>query len=262
MRNKLQKLAVLNLVASIVCLTAMPPATAGDSEPYSASAVGHFNQGVEYMQRGQLEQALSEYRLALSADNRMEEAYSNMGAVYAELGDHGSAIDSFKKALALKPNRSHTLNLLATVLYDEGRVQEAKETWGRTVGQDSNYIPAIYNLGVAFEAENDLEGAYVAYRHALQLAPNFGDAQERLGRLTGQTNVAVSTPVQQEEQTIVQEQPNISMAMAPSVVLEETVATSTPIDESAPMTDFATADTGSSYHSQFALAMKNASRTR
>jgi hypothetical protein len=51
--------------------------------------------------------------------------------------------------------------------------------------------------------------------------------------------------------------------MAPPVMEPTNVATAGQYeDASVSNADFGTADSGSSYHSQFAVAMKNASRTR
>ena len=81
-------------------------------------AVKHYNRGVDLHQSGFLNQAISEYKAAIEADDQFEEAWSNLGGVYASQKSFNKAIEAFEKALEIKPDRPTTLNGLGTVLYD------------------------------------------------------------------------------------------------------------------------------------------------
>jgi tetratricopeptide (TPR) repeat protein len=192
-------------------------AETGGNQPYAVEAVEHFNKAIDLANEGRPKQAIAQYKNAIDADGRMEEAYSNLGVLYCDLQEYDLAIEAFTQALSIKPGRTKTLNALASTLYTVGRVQEAKEAWGRTIGIDPKCASAIYNLGRAFENENDYPGALVAYSRVLRLDPELADVRERLAEIGKRSNItdiqafvaqmnqesaaeANPEPVQQQEQ--------------------------------------------------------------
>jgi tetratricopeptide (TPR) repeat protein len=64
-----------------------------------------FNElGIELRKEGLFEDALSNYRKALSIDSGDEVLHYNMGRVHYELGNRSEAIEELQKALSLKPD--------------------------------------------------------------------------------------------------------------------------------------------------------------
>jgi tetratricopeptide (TPR) repeat protein len=163
--------------------------TAASNQPYASEAVEHFNKAIDLANEGRPKQAIAQYKSAIDSDGRMEEAYSNLGVLYCDLQEYDLAIEAFTQALSIKPGRTKTLNALASTLYTVGRVQEAKEAWGRTIGIDPKCASAIYNLGRAFENENDYPGALVAYARVFRLDPELADVRERLAEICKRSNV-------------------------------------------------------------------------
>lgn len=163
--------------------TAAPLDGPAEKRPYAEAAVKHYNRGVELHQSGFLNQAIAEYKGAIEADSRMEEAYSNLGLIYAAQRNYSKAIDAFSKALSLKPGRPTTLNGLGTVLYARGKVKEAMEKWQQAIASDPGFASAYYNMGNAFENEKDNQSALDAYVKALKINPQMADAFYRVGTL-------------------------------------------------------------------------------
>jgi tetratricopeptide (TPR) repeat protein len=166
-----------------------------DKRPYAEAAVKHYNRGVELHQSGFLNQAVAEYRGAIDADSRMEEAYSNLGLIYAAQRNYSKAIDAFSKALALKPGRPTTLNGLGTVLYARGKVKEAMEKWKQAIEADPNFASAYYNMGNAYENEKDPASALDAYVKAIRINPGMADAFYRVGTLLNRDKHAAPASV-------------------------------------------------------------------
>jgi tetratricopeptide (TPR) repeat protein len=154
-----------------------------DKKPYSPEAVKHYNRGVELHQSGFLNQAITEYKAAIEADPRMEEAYSNLGVIYAAQRNYPRAKESFTTALNLKPNRPTTLNGLGTVLYAQGHIKEAKQKWEQALAVDPNFASAYYNVGNAYESEKDMAGAVNSYARAIAAIPSMADAYYRIGSI-------------------------------------------------------------------------------
>lgn len=156
---------------------------AGDKKSYVEEAIKHYNRGVELHQSGFLNQAIAEYKGAIEADSRMEEAFSNLGVIYAAQRNYPRAREAFQTALSLKPNRPTTLNGLGTVLYAQGHIKEAKDKWRQVLAADPAFASAYYNLGNAFESEKNLDEALNDYASAIAAAPTMADAYYRMGNI-------------------------------------------------------------------------------
>ncbi|PWT97976.1 MAG: hypothetical protein C5B53_07335 [Candidatus Melainabacteria bacterium] len=156
---------------------------ASDKSPYSDEAMKHYNRGVELHQSGFLNQAITEYKAAIEADTRMEEAYSNLGVIYAAQRNYPRARDAFSTALSLKPKRPTALNGLGTVLYAQGHVKEAKDMWMKVLAIDPKFASAYYNIGNACESEKDFREALNIYAQAIAVAPTMADAYYRIGTI-------------------------------------------------------------------------------
>ena len=154
-----------------------------EKTPYNEQAVKHYNRGVELHQSGFLNQAIAEYKAAIEADGRMEEAQSNLGVIYAAQRNYPRAKDAFLTALSLKPNRPTTLNGLGTVLYAQGHIDEAKEKWEKAISIDPTFASAYYNLGNAYESEKNLPKAVNCYSKAISASSNMADAYYRIGAI-------------------------------------------------------------------------------
>ena len=153
------------------------------STAYADAAVRHFNHGSELHQAGFLNQAIGEYKEAIAADNRIEEAYSNLGIVYTTQHNYPKAKEAFQEALRLRPNRPTTLNGLGTVLYAEGKTTEAMQKWEEALVADPKFASAYYNMGNAYEGQKNAEKARDCYLKAIAVMPNMADAYFRLGNI-------------------------------------------------------------------------------
>ena len=58
-----------------------------------------------------LDEAISEYKKALSINSNLEGAHNNLGLVYRKKGMLNDAISEYKKALAINPNDERYSNI-------------------------------------------------------------------------------------------------------------------------------------------------------
>ncbi|MCA9806228.1 MAG: tetratricopeptide repeat protein, partial [Cyanobacteria bacterium HKST-UBA02] len=85
--------------------------------PLEKKAVEAYNRGVDLHKKGHLNKAIEAYREAIQEDDRLEQAFSNLGMLYAAQNNWDKALDAFEKALNLKPDRTQSLNGIGTVLF-------------------------------------------------------------------------------------------------------------------------------------------------
>jgi tetratricopeptide (TPR) repeat protein len=179
--EKVDKVATVAKPADAKSADAGQPPAQNDKKPYSKEAVEHYNRGLDLHQSGFINQAVAEYKAAIEADPRMEEAYSNLGVIYAAQHSYAKAKEAFLSALKIRPNRPTTLNGLGTVLYAQKKFEEAKDKWMQAVTIDPNFASAYYNIGNACESEGKFEEAKKNFVQAISVSPNMADAYYRLG---------------------------------------------------------------------------------
>lgn len=163
---------------------APPSATSAKAvkqKPYAEEAVKHYNRAVELQQSGFLSQSVGEYRAAIEADPRMEEAYSNLAGVYAAMTNYSKSIEAFEKALAWKPDRPMTLNGYAMVLYASGRKEEALQCWRKAIDADPSFLAASYNLANALRAARRVDEAVEIEKKGGQELKDFAPVGDFIG---------------------------------------------------------------------------------
>jgi len=90
-------------------------------------------------------------RKGMPEKKETEESLIELGKFYFINGKYDKAIEEFKKAIALNPGKSET----------------------------------YYNLGLVYEAKNNLEEARKMYEKAIEIDPNNKLAKEHLEKIVG-----------------------------------------------------------------------------
>lgn len=133
-----------------------------DQEALSKSdrAATYINRGILLSQRGDPEGALKDYNAGLSMDASHSEGYVDRGATYIALQRYREALDDIDKGIAMGAKKLQI---------------------------------AYYDRAIAREAIGDVRAAYLDYKKAVELAPDFALAQEQLRRFKvvrkeGETN--------------------------------------------------------------------------
>ena len=148
-----------------------------------------FQRAVAAYNTGRLAEAERNCRLVLSARPNIFDARYLLALIQAGLGQHRQAVESFDKALALKP-APEVMNGKATSLQQLGRLAEAVAVYDQAVAANRSYAEAWFNRGTALEALGRHEDALASYDRAIVARPNFVEAHinrgiglQQLGRL-------------------------------------------------------------------------------
>ena len=100
---------------------------------------------------------------------------------YHDSGMLAEAIDAYRRAAALEPGNSETLNNLGAAWKEAGRVELANSAYRAALAADPRSSAAWFNLGNSHREENRLEEAVRCYREALAVADgNRGDPRPRV----------------------------------------------------------------------------------
>ncbi|PLY00121.1 MAG: hypothetical protein C0623_08025 [Desulfuromonas sp.] len=141
-----------------------------------------------YLVLGQAYVAVDDYSNALYWLNQTRGAYEDYGVywgyrgrVLEGLGDEAGAISSYRRMG--KTAKVDFLLRFGTLLLQDGQVVEAREVLLEVVQRDPRLASGWNSLGVSHVYAGDNEAARIAFKMAVQLAPDNLKYQENLDRL-------------------------------------------------------------------------------
>lgn|GEM_PF-4267724 len=117
-----------------------------------------------------LESKINCYRDQIQKNPNDAEAYTNIGESERRLGNLAGARKAHQKALELKPELQEANWGLALVEQDMGNHEAANQAIQDALTQNPNAIAYLYQ-GAIFHKQNDLKGAKVSLRNAIELDP-------------------------------------------------------------------------------------------
>jgi len=171
--------------------------------PRNAQAWNHL--GLAHHGAGQIEQAQRYYREALRLDVNLASARYNLGALSLEQNDLAAAIEHltsytafqpqsadgwiklgnaqtrarrleqaercYKNALDLRQRDPEALNGLGNVAFHRRRTQEAVSLFTSALGENAKYAPAVFNIAVVHQSQNNRQQALDELKQYASLAP-------------------------------------------------------------------------------------------
>src|SRR6516162_10987559 len=173
-------------VLAVLLLTACSSSSAkGQTEKAHEAAVYNVQLGLEYMNQGDLERAKDKLDRALTQDPSNPDVHSARATLYSRLKQKDKADEEFRTALRLAPHDPRMVNNYAVYLCESGRTDEGVKRFLEAAHNPLYPTPeaAYTNAGVCLRAAKRDEEARVNFTRALQLKPNFAEAQFQLANL-------------------------------------------------------------------------------
>lgn len=138
--------------------------TASDETQDGRRARVRLELAAAYFGRGQLTTALDEVKLSIAADPTLVEAFNLRGLIYAGLGDHALAEDSYRQALRMDARDADTLQNYGWYLCQRQRFDEANALFVRALAEPQ-YRDAprtLLSQGVCHARAGQLDAAEAA----------------------------------------------------------------------------------------------------
>lgn len=135
--------------------------------------------GLVAYHEGDYEGAIDLIMSALS-HHECEVFYGNLGNALGARGMRAAAMESFRQAIALKPDYVPAHNNLGNMLRDEGQFASAVESFKTVIALQPDYAQAHNNLANALVDLGELDAAIEAYRRAVALKPDLVEARSNL----------------------------------------------------------------------------------
>ena len=99
-------------------------------------------------------------------------AWTNLGNLYFDTGNHQKAITAYTKSLALNPNNANVMTDLGVMYRRSGQPNKAIESFDKAAKIDPKHETALFNKGIVLMHDlNDLDGAIHAWEELVKRNP-------------------------------------------------------------------------------------------
>jgi tetratricopeptide (TPR) repeat protein len=140
----------------------------------------HNNLGKALLQKGRMTEAMEEFQTALRISPDDPDTENNIGAAYLEQGDVDEAITHLRKAVQRWPFHADAYMNLGNAFLQKREIDAAIEAYSETLGLQYDHAESHYSIANAFRQKGQLDDAILHYRLALELRPDYADAHNNL----------------------------------------------------------------------------------
>jgi Flp pilus assembly protein TadD/peroxiredoxin len=145
-----------------------------------------FTYGVAMYQHGYLGQAAESFRQALAKRPDDPDAYYNLGTLALRSNDFQQARLYLEQTLKFRPNYPEAWNNLGMIAAQQGQPDQAIQSFRQSVQLRPSYATAWLNLGNVYRRQRDFGKSEEALRQALNLQPDNPEVSYSLGMLYAQ----------------------------------------------------------------------------
>jgi len=145
----------------------------GDQATRDDAGESPIKAGIAAHRRGDLDEALRLYTVAVTRGEGLSAAYTNTAQILRARGKFDAAVIAGRRALAVDPGNASALNTLANSLVDSGHPKEAIDLFRRAIEMEQGRNPrTMGNLGIGLRRLGKLRDSLACFDRALALEPN------------------------------------------------------------------------------------------
>jgi len=148
-------------------------------------AWAHYELGNALRDRGQLPEAIAEFRAATKLDPSHAAAQNNLGTLLEENGNVDEAIRRYQQAVRAEPDFADAHYNLANALRVKGAAAEAVNHYREALRLEPSFAEAHNNLGEVLASRGRIDEAIAEFRDAVRLEPDSAQAHNNLGAALG-----------------------------------------------------------------------------
>jgi CRP-like cAMP-binding protein len=159
-----------------------------------------FSAGLASRQLGRYPEALSYLTLARDEAPGSAEVEYELGSLYRKVEQYERAIEHLEEAIKFRSDFVDAYNQLGITYHNQGKYLEALTIFRATTQLEPANAHHFYNLGNAQKIVRDYAGARESFHAALNLKPDYSEAQTQLNLLekalsTGVVRVLENIPI-------------------------------------------------------------------
>ncbi len=121
----------------------------------SNNDVAENNLGIVFLQKGNLDEAISLLQAAVDLRPENSPAHENLAKAFLQKGQVTDALVHYRRLLELQPDNIEVHNIVGTVLIQRGQAREAVEEWQKVLAIQPDNGNAMSNLAWVFATSPD-----------------------------------------------------------------------------------------------------------
>ena len=130
-----------------------------DPADTSIVSTAHYNKGVVYRQKEEIDLAIKEYTTAIQLDQDFADAYYRRGYAYFAKDNFDRAIEDYNQAIKLNPNSAEAYNNRGSAYYKRGEVERAIEDYNQAIQLKPKIVMFYHNRSFALLEAQEWEKA-------------------------------------------------------------------------------------------------------
>ena len=146
-------------------------------------AAFYVNRGLAHYNKGQYDEAISDYTEALKINPRYAETYVNRGTAYYSKGQFDQAISDCTEALKINPRLAEAYFNRGTAYGNKDQYDEAISDFTKGLEINPRDADAYVNRGTAYGKKGQYDQAISDYNKALEIGPISAEACNNLAWL-------------------------------------------------------------------------------
>ena len=131
--------------------------------------------------RGKYQLAISNYKLAIDKDPRFLDAYYDLGDAYLNQGQYRQAINAYEGVLVINPAHPGAYTGIGNAYLALGETEKALYKYGEALKHEPKHPEAHYGLGNVYLKLGKKEEAIKSFRKAVDHRPYYYQAYYKLG---------------------------------------------------------------------------------
>jgi tetratricopeptide (TPR) repeat protein len=129
--------------------------------------------GRAYLEKGQLDRAISDFDEAIRLDPRDAVSFAARGVAYGMIGQHNRAITDYDEAIRLNPKNANAFYNRGNSYKKTGEHDRAIIDYSEAVRLDPDFAHAFMDRGRVHNAKGQYDRAITDYDQAIRLDPKF-----------------------------------------------------------------------------------------
>jgi tetratricopeptide (TPR) repeat protein len=143
----------------------------------------YYNRGIWRSEKGDIDGAIADYDQAIRLNPKAASAYINRGAARYRKGDTDGSIADLDRAVELNPKNALAYSNRCFTIKLKGDFDDAIADCDQAIRLDANNVRAFVNRALVRQAMGDIDGAIADYDQAIRLDPKFVGARFNRGNV-------------------------------------------------------------------------------